>query len=125
MINPHDRHHTLAIVMFVLAILTTSVLAIVSAGPPEFDLSWHTIDGGGATFSTGGGFELGGTIGQFDAGAPMTGGGFQLTGGFWAAAGSGGIVTPCPPDIAPAGGNGLVDVDDLLAIIGAWGPCPN
>ena len=31
--------------------------------------------------------------------------------------------TPCPPDIAPAGGNGEVNVDDLLAIINAWGPC--
>ena len=29
----------------------------------------------------------------------------------------------CPPDIAPAGGNGIVDVDDLLAVINTWGPC--
>ena len=28
------------------------------------------------------------------------------------------------PDIAPAGGgNGAVDVDDLLALINTWGPC--
>jgi hypothetical protein len=27
-------------------------------------------------------------------------------------------------DIVPPGGNGVVDVDDLLAIINAWGPCP-
>ena len=30
---------------------------------------------------------------------------------------------PCPPDIAPTGGNGVVDVDDLLAVINAWGVC--
>ena len=48
----------------------------------EFDLSWHTVDGGGMTFSSGGGFELSGTIGQPDAGV-LTGSGFGLTGGFW------------------------------------------
>lgn len=32
----------------------------------------------------------------------------------------------CPADIAPTGsGDGQVDVNDLLAIINAWGPCPN
>jgi len=31
---------------------------------------------------------------------------------------------PCPADIAPAlGGNGVVNVEDLLAVIGAWGAC--
>jgi hypothetical protein len=31
----------------------------------------------------------------------------------------------CPADIAPApSGNGSVDVDDLIAVILAWGPCP-
>jgi hypothetical protein len=49
-----------------------------------YDLSWSTIDGGGGT-SSGGGYELTGTIGQPDASAPnaMAGGTFQLTGGFW------------------------------------------
>jgi hypothetical protein len=28
-----------------------------------------------------------------------------------------------PGDIAPLGGNGVVDVDDLLAVINSWGPC--
>lgn len=50
----------------------------------EFDLKWFTIDGGGAMFSTSGGFELSGTIGQPDAGPmSLTGGDFELTGGFW------------------------------------------
>jgi hypothetical protein len=59
-----------------------------------FDLSWHTVDGGGGDNSTGGTFALGGTLGQPDAGAPMTGGTFTLTGGFWTvAAGAGATVT--------------------------------
>jgi len=53
-----------------------------TAGAPEFDLSWNTIDGGGVMRSTGGDFELSGTIGQPDAGR-MAGGNFELTGGFW------------------------------------------
>src|SRR5687768_4793670 len=31
----------------------------------------------------------------------------------------------CPADIAPSpDGNGVVDVDDLLTVINAWGACP-
>jgi hypothetical protein len=29
----------------------------------------------------------------------------------------------CPADIAPSGGNGVVDVDDLITLINAWGEC--
>ena len=46
-----------------------------------YDLTWSTIDGGGMMFSTGGGYSLGGTIGQPDAGV-MNNGGYSLTGGF-------------------------------------------
>jgi hypothetical protein len=53
----------------------------------DYDLTWWTVDGGGATFSQGGDYSLGGTIGQPDAGA-MSGGDYTLSGGFW-----GGIVT--------------------------------
>jgi len=49
----------------------------------QYSIDWHTIDGGGGT-STGAVFTIGGTIGQPDAGGPMTGGGYSLTGGFWA-----------------------------------------
>lgn len=56
--------------------------ASVAAG---YDLSWHTIDAGGVIGGTGaaGVYELSGTIGQPDAGGPMLGSGFELTGGFW------------------------------------------
>jgi hypothetical protein len=39
-----------------------------------------------------------------------------------------GKIDYCPSvagDIAPPGGNGVVDVDDLLEVINAWGSCPN
>jgi hypothetical protein len=47
-----------------------------------YDLSWWTVDGGGYTFSSGGGYTLGGTAGQPDAGV-LSGGGYVLGGGFW------------------------------------------
>jgi len=55
------------------------VLAQTGGG---YDLTWSTIDGGGYTFSTGGGYSLGGTAGQPDAGV-LSGGGYTLSGGFW------------------------------------------
>ncbi len=71
--------------------LVAAIGAVVSAraggepaGAPVYDLSWHTIDGGGVMRSTGGDFELSGTIGQPDAGRMASADGvFELTGGFW------------------------------------------
>jgi len=78
--------------------LTTLVAA------QEFDLSWFTIDGGGGT-STGGGFELSGTIGQPDASVtPATGGGFELVGGFWPGA--------APICLFDPDGDGIFELDD-------------
>jgi hypothetical protein len=56
-------------------------IARAQTGGP-YDLSWSTVDGGGHTFSTGGDYSLGGTIGQPDPGL-LTGGDYTLGGGFW------------------------------------------
>jgi hypothetical protein len=53
-----------------------------AAAAQQFEITRSTIDGGGVMRSTGGNFELSGTIGQPDAGT-MTGGAFELNGGFW------------------------------------------
>jgi hypothetical protein len=47
-----------------------------------YDLTWNTISGGGATFSTGGGYVLGSSIGQ-PAADSSSGGSYILHGGFW------------------------------------------
>jgi hypothetical protein len=66
-----------------LALGALLVLAGVAlAQPGAYDLSWWTVDGGGFTFSHGGGYTLGGTAGQPDPGL-LTGGGYTLGGGFW------------------------------------------
>jgi hypothetical protein len=82
----------------------------------DFDLSWYTLDGGGEMWTAGGVFELSGTVGQPDAGAVMTGGPFELAGGFWAVSSSAG--EPCPADFDD---DGDVDTADLLYLLGAWG----
>lgn len=96
-------------------------LAMACAAPASlaqaFDLSWFTIDGGGAVLSTGGVFELGGTIGQPDAGV-MTGGSFELVGGFWAAAVVSGDCGDCVGDINLSGAVELADLALLLSNFG-------
>ena len=57
-------------------------LLIAPAYGQDYDIDWFTIDGGGEMFSTGGTYTLSGTIGQPDAGE-MSGGSYNLTGGFW------------------------------------------
>jgi hypothetical protein len=70
----------LATVALLGLLLVTS--AALAQGGGGYDLSWSTVDGGGFTFSSGGGYELGGTVGQHDAGS-MSGGDYVLSGGFW------------------------------------------
>ena len=47
-----------------------------------YSIDWYKIAGGGGT-SAGGVYAVSGTIGQPDAGGPMTGGNYSLIGGFW------------------------------------------
>jgi hypothetical protein len=65
-----------------LVVASTPVIAQLSGGP--FEISRSSIDGGGG-HSTGGQFDLNGTIGQPEGGGqPLAGGAFELSGGFWA-----------------------------------------
>ena len=67
------------LLLALLVLLPAVALAQTGGG---YDLTWSTIDGGGATWSEGGGYALGGTVGQPDAGV-LSGGGYTLAGGFW------------------------------------------
>ncbi len=79
MLNAIRYSNTPALVSATLVI----AIAAASTKAQPFDLSWHTIDGGGAMLSSGGAFTLSATIGQSDAGVPMSGGSFTMSGGFW------------------------------------------
>ena len=48
----------------------------------SYSIDWYKIAGGGGT-STGGTYQVSGTIGQPDASGAMSGGNYSVTGGFW------------------------------------------
>jgi hypothetical protein len=56
--------------------------AVATVYAQSYSIDWVTIAGGGT--STGGVYTVSGTIGQHDAGGPMTNGQYSVTGGFWA-----------------------------------------
>jgi hypothetical protein len=90
-----------------VAVLVCGLAASAASAQP-IELTWSSLDGGVQT-SSGGTFELSGTIGQWDAGRRLAQGNLTLAGGFWAP----GIVTPdCYGDVND---DGVVDFDDFLA----------
>ena len=64
------------LLIFGAQLLTRATLA------QSISIDWFTIDGGGGT-STGGVYQVSGTIGQPDAGPTMSGGNYSVDGGFW------------------------------------------
>ena len=107
------------------AILNLTLLAVPSLVPAQsgggFDLPWSTIDGGGGMNSTGGLFSLSGTIGQPDAQIPpvMSGGTFELTGGFWPVAN----VCYCLADMNRDGRKDGRDVQQFITCVIGGGNC--
>ena len=84
------KRATLLLVLVALLALVSVASAqsgdtVASTEQAGYEISWYTVDGGGATLSTGGGYTLGGTAGQPDAGV-LAGGGYVLAGGFWGGA---------------------------------------
>jgi hypothetical protein len=102
----------------------------------QYAIDWHTMDGGGGT-STGAVYSVSGTIGQPDAGGPMTGGNFSLTGGFWALPQA--VQTPGAPTLyitnagpgwatlwwTPSTGTNWVLQERLNLTTGAWSNAPS
>ena len=82
----------------------------VASHAQTFSLDWSTIDNGGGT-SAGGGYSVGGTIGQPDAGT-LSGGRFTLQGGFWP-----GLVAPSSGEV-PA----LVIQLSGVSVVLSWSP---
>jgi hypothetical protein len=129
--------------------IASVMLAGATVAHSAFDLRWYTFDGGGTGAAAGGSFVLAGTVGQPDAGK-MSGGGFTLTGGFWAVSGAGstpvcegdanldGVVDPLDSgfvrcdvgsgdvncDAADVNGDGAVDPLDAGYVLSRFGDCP-
>jgi hypothetical protein len=90
--------HLAFLLLATLGVLLPAATGAQSGGP--YDLTWNSLDGGGAIASSGGSYVLGGTVGQPDA-APMTGGVYQLQGGFWLTGTAIVAVGDDPPDGSP------------------------
>jgi hypothetical protein len=69
---------------FLLLVMTVLVATVALAQSPQqtYNLSWWTADGGGGS-SRGSNYALAGTAGQPDPGPVLSGGDFNLEGGFW------------------------------------------
>jgi hypothetical protein len=65
-------------------VLVAALLLPAMARAQSYSINWYKVAGGGGMNSTGGIYTVQGTIGQHDAVAPISGGGYQVTGGFWA-----------------------------------------
>jgi hypothetical protein len=59
------------------------LLSCPFARAQNYSIDWYKVAAGGGS-STGSVYSLSGTIGQHDAAAPVSGGNYSLTGGFWA-----------------------------------------
>jgi hypothetical protein len=68
------------LIKFVL--ILSAAWLVGNATAQNYTIDWYKVAGGSGA-STNGQYSLSGTIGQYDAGGPMTGGSFSLTGGFW------------------------------------------
>jgi hypothetical protein len=93
------------------------LLASAAAAVAQFDLSWNTVDGGGDMFTTGGTYQLSGTIAQPDAGV-MTGGNFTLVGGFWSVAAAGPQI--CRGDLNCDGVIDFGDINPFVLALSNW-----
>jgi len=67
---------------FNLFLAIAACLLSIQVAAQNYSIDWYKVAGGGGT-STGGTYEVSGTIGQPDASGAMTGGNYSVTGGFW------------------------------------------
>jgi hypothetical protein len=65
-----------------VCVVALSFVVVSALHAQSYSINWFKVAGGGGT-STGGTYQVSGTIGQHDAGGPMTNGQYSLTGGFW------------------------------------------
>jgi hypothetical protein len=97
-----------------LLLITASALVVLTASAAAvYEVNWWSVDGGGASSSTGDTYSLAGTIGQPDAGPAMTGDTYGLIGGFMA-----GISGGPPPGPVNISGNAGIGAATLSYVDG-------
>lgn len=101
---------------FRCAFTTVTLIACLAgkARAQTYDVPWFVVDAGGTDFCEGGGHEIAGSIGLPTAFTEMTGGGYELVGGFWNVE----VAIPCIGDIE---GDRDVDLQDLAFLLAHFG----
>ncbi len=84
--SPLRNVQVLSLCLALCLVLLLFPAVLLAQSGSGYNLEWNTIDAGGHTFSSGGVYSVGGTIGQPDAGS-VSGENYTLAGGFWAATG--------------------------------------
>ena len=72
----------LLMILYLVILLLGVASPVLAETSAAYDLSWWTVDSGGATGLTTGEYTLSGTTGQPDAGV-LSNGDYDLAGGFW------------------------------------------
>ncbi len=106
---------------YALILIGLAVMAVSGVSAQTYDVKWNTLDGGGGS-CTGGSFELVCTIGQPDAGsasAPLTGGTFELVGGYWTSS----SVCECAGDMNLDGVRNGADIQTFVGCFLTGGSC--
>ena len=67
------------------SLLLALSLLVAGAGAQTLEVTRHVVAGGGG-HSTGDNYSLSGTVGQPEASSPISGGAFELRGGYWVGA---------------------------------------
>jgi hypothetical protein len=82
----------------------------------QYDNSWWTVNAGGGTFASGGIYETGVSVGEYEAAiaGELLGGPYSNIGGFWG-------VPWLAPSNGDVDGSGCIDDADLLAVLFAFG----
>ena len=88
-------------------LLSLALLIPASGLAQQYSIDWYKVAGGGGT-STGGTYEVSGTIGQHDASGAMSGGNYSVTGGYWALINV--VQTPGAPTLFIARSNNVATV---------------
>ena len=67
---------------FVIPCALAMLLLTLTSRAQNYSIDWYKVSGGGGA-STGGTYQVTGTIGQPDASGALGGGSYSVTGGFW------------------------------------------
>lgn len=72
----------IGLTLILVLVILSAISPLIAAQANGYHIDWWTLDNGGGV-STAARYTLNGTIGQPDASAPLQGGAYTLTGGYW------------------------------------------